>query len=119
MAQFAKVARTADLAAEEAKCVEVAGKKIARSTWRGASTSSTTPARTVAAPLQGRSVGQEGHVTNGPSRTDREGKALGFATALARSAMDESGRNSPCGLKSAAGVSYGENERLDESREGH
>jgi nitrite reductase/ring-hydroxylating ferredoxin subunit len=42
MAQFVKVARTADLAADEAKCVEVGGKKIARSTWRGASTSSTT-----------------------------------------------------------------------------
>jgi hypothetical protein len=39
MAQFVKVARTADLAADEAKCVEVGGKKIARSTWRGASTS--------------------------------------------------------------------------------
>jgi hypothetical protein len=29
MAQFVKVARTADLAADEAECVEVAGKEIA------------------------------------------------------------------------------------------
>src|SRR4029453_38440 len=46
MAQFVKVARTADLAADEAKRVEVAEEDRPLQPRGGASTSSTTPART-------------------------------------------------------------------------
>ena len=44
MAQFIKVVNTADLAPGTAKCVEVAGKKIALFNLRATSTPSTTRA---------------------------------------------------------------------------
>jgi hypothetical protein len=107
MAQFVKVARTADLAADEAKRVEVAGKKIAlfnpegrllrhrrhpHAPWRPA--------------LRGRGVGRESHLTSGPSRTDREGRTAYILPRLSPAAPWTSpGGAAPCGLKSAARVS--------------
>jgi nitrite reductase/ring-hydroxylating ferredoxin subunit len=75
MAQFVKVARTADLAADEAKCVEVGGEEDRPFNLEGSFyVIDDKPHAPWRPALRGRGVGQEGHVTSGPSRTDREGR---------------------------------------------
>jgi hypothetical protein len=120
MAQIAKVAGTATSLKDEAKRVEVAGKKIALFNLEGSLRHRRHPHAPWWHALRGRGVGREGPLTSGPSRTDREGRTGCILPRLSPAAPWTSpGGAAPCGLKSAAGVSYGEKERPDESREGH